>query len=80
MVVVLKRFGMDDVPVFLAKNWRDARRFCASYKHNSGKWATGEDERIAQTEIGMELCAFLLVSFGKNNKSIRSEVIPYHGQ
>ncbi len=74
MVIVLKRFGMDDVPVYLAKNWDDARQWCET---DPGIHATEEDQCIADVDIGLPLCAFLLMSFDKKGIPVRSEVIPY---
>ena len=74
MIVVSKRFALDDVPVFLAKTWRSAKRYC---RRDHEEFATEEEQNIAQVDIETRLSAFLLISFNKKGMPLRSEVIPY---
>lgn len=84
MIVVLKRFGMDDVPfTFLpdGTTLEQAEKIymgvAMTYDHNPRRCrSTPTDRRIAQADIGTNLAAFLLVEFDDKGKPTRSVVVP----
>lgn len=79
MVVVLKRFGCDDVPwQLLDCDMAGALVFAegaASTLTGKRLFATRKDQRIAQTNIGTECCALLLVEFDKAGDPVCSAIV-----
>jgi hypothetical protein len=85
MVVVLKRFQMDDVPIALYESCSlervadiyraEATMLSEKADSDDARFATQVDQGIAQVDIGTQCIAFLLVEFDAMNKPARSEVI-----
>jgi hypothetical protein len=61
MFLVLKRFAMDDVPVLLTDNRREAL-LCAVAEEVI-EFATEDDQHISGTDIGTELCRVTIIEF-----------------
>ena len=84
MVVVLKRFQMDDVPIALFEScslervadiYRAEAKTLSEKARDCERLATNTDQGIAQVDIGTQCIAFLLVEFDVLGKPARSEVI-----
>lgn len=71
MIIILKRFAMDDVPVRLVKTWKEVEVYC---KRKRSIYATKKEQDIANATIGSEAAAYLAVEFDVYGKPIKSKV------
>ena len=77
MVVICKRFGMDDVPVryFDGCKLKDVVTIARGMIRVMPCTATSHDERLAHANIGTELAALLVVNFDKDGFATSSVVV-----
>jgi len=72
MIVICKRFSMDDVPVKVVKTWNQANKFCGKRRR---MFATKRDEYIAGSSIGHELISYLCVEFDARGNFVKCEIV-----
>lgn len=78
MILILKRFDMDDVPFLLHKGtMKEAETFIKGRmstmkSHRAGK----KDQALAAADISSELHAFSLVEFDAKGVPVCSRIIP----
>jgi hypothetical protein len=73
--VVMKRFIMDDVPVFATTDREKAYVRAGVYANGIGKKATAHDNRISPCDIGTTCVSVSVVTFGNRGFVTRSEVV-----
>jgi len=73
--LVMKRFNLDDVPVFLASNQVDALKMVVDLLEGDLE-ATEADEATLQTNIGSNLIAVTVVTFDDDGHITGSEIYP----
>lgn len=77
MFLVLKRFPMDDVPLCLVKTKRTAKRRIEKDKKEGSEYATDEQEKLMKLNIGLECCAYMIVTFNLKGQPTNSEIWNY---
>lgn len=80
MVVICKRFGLDDVPVKLldcdlTKGVLFARGAVMMFRGKDGL-ATRDDQQLVHADIGTTCLALLVVEFDGDGDAVKSEVVP----
>lgn len=73
MYLVIKRFGCDDVPVFLTDDRLEAEREAAKIEatiDTEERFATQEDESLMQVGIGHELASVGIITFGCDGRPV----------
>lgn len=78
MILMLKRFSIDDVPVKLlpaGTTMVDAVAFAQKAWLTIPRLAVAQDERIAQTDIGSELISLMLVEFDPDGWPLESKIV-----
>jgi hypothetical protein len=73
--LVMKRFNLDDVPVFLASTQCAALKMVVELLEGD-LVATEADEAIAQVDIGSDLAAVMVVTFDNDGNITESEIYP----
>jgi hypothetical protein len=72
MIVILKRFPFDDVPVRLVKTWDDAADYC---NRNRFRYkATKKEQHTVKCDIDKFAIGYIAIEFDESGKPTKSEL------
>jgi hypothetical protein len=73
--VVMKRFALDDIPVFATEDMMEAYVQAGVTSVDVGNFATEQDMDIANTYIGSKCVSVSVVTFDDTGYAVKNEVI-----